>query len=100
MLEKANEDGYLDYGYHELKDLLPQIKDKLSDRKLNETALQYVLSHPSVATVVPGASSVQQLRENCQAANSPSLSKTELEYLKAVEPKRTNMKVTGIKRID
>ncbi|PKF88820.1 oxidoreductase [Bacillus sp. BA3] len=82
MLEKANEDGYLDYSYHELKDLLPEIKDKLSDRKLNETALQYVLSHPNVATVVPGASSVQQLRENCQAANSPSLSKTELDILK------------------
>jgi aryl-alcohol dehydrogenase-like predicted oxidoreductase len=82
MLEKANEDGYLDYSYHELKDLLPQIKDKLSDRKLNETALQYVLSHQSVATVVPGASSVQQLRDNCQAANSPSLSTTELDILK------------------
>ncbi|MGE6375254.1 aldo/keto reductase [Peribacillus muralis] len=82
MLEKANEDGYLDYSYHELKDLLPQLKDKLSNRKLNETALQYTLSHPSVAAVVPGASSVKQLRENCQAASSPSLSKTELDILK------------------
>ncbi|WP_057914297.1 aldo/keto reductase [Peribacillus muralis] len=82
MLEKANEDGYLDYSYHELKDLLPQLKDKLTDRKLNETALQYVLSHSSVAAVVPGASSVKQLRENCQAANSPSLSKNELDILK------------------
>ncbi|WP_340371678.1 aldo/keto reductase [Peribacillus sp. FSL E2-0218] len=82
MLEKAHEDGYLDYSYHELKDLLPQLKDKLSDRKLNETALQYILSHPSVATVVPGASSVKQLRENCRAASSPSLSKTEFDILK------------------
>lgn len=82
MLEKANEDGYLDYSYHELKDLLPQLKDKLSDRKLNETALQYILSHPSVATVVPGASSVKQLRENCRAASGSSLSKTELDILK------------------
>lgn len=82
MLAKAKEDGYLDYSYHELKGLLPQLKDKLSDRKLNETAIQYVLSHQSVATVVPGASSVQQLRENCQAANSSSLSKTELDILK------------------
>ncbi|MFC9597196.1 aldo/keto reductase [Peribacillus butanolivorans] len=82
MLEKANEDGYLDYSYQELKDLLPQLKDKLSGRKLNDTALQFVLSHQSVAAVVPGASSVQQLRENCRAVNSSSLSETELDVLK------------------
>lgn len=82
MFEKAKEEGYLDYSYQELKDLLPQLKDKLSGRKLNDTALQYVLSHKSVAAVIPGASSVQQLRENCRAANSSSLSETELEWLK------------------
>ncbi|MET3318181.1 UNVERIFIED_ORG: aryl-alcohol dehydrogenase-like predicted oxidoreductase [Peribacillus simplex] len=82
MLEKANEDGYLDYSYQELKDLLPQLKDKLSGRKLNDTALQFVLSHQSVAAVVPGASSVQQLRENCRAVNSSSLTETELDDLK------------------
>lgn len=82
MLEKANEDGYLDYSYQELKDLLPQLKDKLSGRKLNDTALQFVLSHQSVAAVVPGASSVQQLRENCRAVKSSSLTEAELDVLK------------------
>ncbi|KQU20604.1 oxidoreductase [Bacillus sp. Leaf13] len=82
MLEKANEDGYLDYSYQELKDLLPQLKDKLSGRKLNDTALQFVLSHQSVAAVVPGASSLQQLRENCRAVNSSSLTEAELDVLK------------------
>ncbi|MGE7764668.1 aldo/keto reductase [Peribacillus sp. NPDC096540] len=82
MLEKANENGYLDYSYQELKDLLPQLKNKLSGRKLNDTALQFILSHKSVAAVVPGASSLQQLRENCRAVNSSSLSETELDVLK------------------
>ncbi|MGE7601348.1 aldo/keto reductase [Peribacillus sp. NPDC097675] len=82
MLEKATEEGYLDYSYNELKDLLPQLKDKFSGEKMNATALQYVLSNQCVASAVAGASSVQQLRENCQAANSSSLSHDELDVLK------------------
>lgn len=82
MLNKASEDGYLDYSYQALKDLLPQLKEKISGKKLNAVALQYVLSNQCVASAVAGASTVQQLRENCQAANSPSLSKDELDLLK------------------
>ena len=82
MLNKASEDGYLDYSYQALKDLLPQLKEKMSDKKLNATALQYVLSNQCVASAIAGASTVRQLRENCQAANSPSLSKDELNLLK------------------
>lgn len=82
MLTKANEEGYLDYSYQELKDLLPQIQDLSSGKKLNATALQYVLSNQCVASAVTGASSVQQLRENCQAANTSPLSKDELDVLK------------------
>ncbi|MFJ7847502.1 aldo/keto reductase [Peribacillus sp. NPDC097224] len=82
MLNKASEDGYLDYSYQALKDLLPQLKEKISGKKLNAVALQYVLSNQSVASAIAGASTVQQLRENCQAYNSPSLSKDELDLLK------------------
>ena len=82
MLNKASEDGYLDYSYQALKDLLPQLKEKMSGKKLNATALQYVLSNQCVASAIAGASTVRQLRENCQAANSPSLSKDELNLLK------------------
>ncbi|MFJ7828683.1 aldo/keto reductase [Peribacillus sp. NPDC097206] len=82
MLNKASEDGYLDYSYQALKDLLPQLKEEISGKKLNAVALQYVLSNQCVASAVAGASTVQQLRENCQAANSPSLSKDELDLLK------------------
>lgn len=86
MLEKASENikqnGYLDYNFTELEDILPQIKEKLSPRSINETALQYVLSHPEVGAVIPGASSVQQLRENCRAACGTPLSKEEILFLK------------------
>ncbi|RFU65615.1 aldo/keto reductase [Peribacillus glennii] len=83
MLEKAsNEQGYLHYSYAELQDLLPALKDKLSPRHLNETAIQYVLSHPAVGAVIPGASSIGQLRENCRAISAKPLSEQELSLLK------------------
>lgn len=86
MLEKASENikqnGYLDYSYAELEDILQQINEKLSPRSMNETALQYVLSHPEVGAVIPGASSVQQLRENCRAARDTPLSEEEIILLK------------------
>lgn len=82
MLDKLKEDGYLHYSYNELKELLPLLQDKLSPRKLNETALQYVLAEPTVAAVIPGASSVKQLRENCHAVRSGDLSSEELQLLR------------------
>ncbi|PLT34798.1 aldo/keto reductase [Bacillus sp. V5-8f] len=83
MLEKANkENGYLDYSYEDLKDLLLALKDRLAPRRLNETAIQYVLSHPAVGAVIPGASSIEQLRENCRATSAKPLSEEELTLLK------------------
>lgn len=82
MLDKLTADGYLDYSYNELKELLPLLQEKLSPRKLNETALQYVLAEPSVAAVIPGASSVEQLRENCRSIQSEALSFEELQLLR------------------
>ncbi|OIK13641.1 aldo/keto reductase [Bacillus sp. MUM 13] len=86
MLDKASssvkENGYLDYSYEELKDILPGIKEKLSPRNLNETALQYVLSHKAVASVIPGASTVEQLQQNCRAARAQSLTEEEIVLLK------------------
>ena len=82
MLQKANGEGYLDYSFEELKELLPQLKDRISGRKLNDTALQYVLSHQAVSSVIAGASSTLQLKENCKAIQSPGLSKEEIQLLK------------------
>lgn len=82
MLNKLTESGYLDYSFQELKELLPLLQDKLSSRQLNETALQYVLANPTVAAVIPGASSVEQILQNCQAIHSKGLSPEELQLLR------------------
>lgn len=85
-LEKASravkESGYLDYRYEELTMLLPSLKEKLAiDRSLTEVALKYNLAHPAVASVVVGASSVAQLRENAQAVRSTPLTESEISLI-------------------
>ncbi|MED0658578.1 aldo/keto reductase [Bacillus smithii] len=81
--KKADDSGYLNYSYPELKNLLSSIEDYFQNtRTLTEVALQFNLSHPAVAAVVVGASSVEQLKENVRAVNRPPLSEEEYSFLK------------------
>jgi aryl-alcohol dehydrogenase-like predicted oxidoreductase len=58
-----------------------------SDRlSLGQAALRYSLSHPAVATVAAGASSLAQLEENAAVADLPPLSQEERQALQALSP--------------
>lgn len=86
LLEKASkrvqENGYLDYSYEELTELLPLLKEKLaSARSFTEVAMQFNLANPSVTSIVAGASSVKQLRENAAAVRSQPLTSDELQVI-------------------
>ncbi|MGG3989925.1 aldo/keto reductase [Bacillus smithii] len=81
--KKADDSGYLNYSYPELKNLLSLIEDYFQNtRTLTEVALQFNLFNPAVAAVVVGASSVEQLKENVRAVNRPPLSEEEYSFLK------------------
>jgi aryl-alcohol dehydrogenase-like predicted oxidoreductase len=85
-LEMVSEDvktnGYLDYSYEEIEQLLPRMKAVASDlSSLTTIALQFCLAHPVVAAVIPGASRLEQLRENVAAQSSP-LSAEQYDRLK------------------
>ncbi|MCM3586431.1 aldo/keto reductase [Mesobacillus maritimus] len=83
--EKISDNGFLDYHKEELQNLLPLLKENLaSSRPLEEVALQYNLAHPAVASVVTGASSVQQVRANAQAVRSQPLSSKEIDFIQKV----------------
>lgn len=85
MLEKASSKGYLDYSYEELEEVLPLLKEKLaSTRSLAEIAIQYNLAHTAVASVVSGASSPEQIKDNARASNSASLSPEEVNLIKSI----------------
>lgn len=73
------ENGYLDYSGKELNEILPLLKEKISSfRSLAETALQYNLANPAVASVIAGASSPQQIRNNAKAINGKALTEDEI----------------------
>lgn len=89
MLEKASpsirDSGYLDYSYEELKIVLSQLKERLSQqRSLTEAAIQYTLSHPAVSSVIAGASSVKQVKENARAVKAAPLSQDEINLIRSI----------------
>lgn len=89
LLEKASpsikKNGYLDYSYEELEKVLPDLKEKLgSSRPMAEAAIQYNLSQSAVASVVAGASSPEQVRENAKASNSLALTEKEIKLIRSI----------------
>ncbi|GAA0416376.1 aldo/keto reductase [Agaribacter marinus] len=62
QIAAKGETGYLDYSYKELQSINDELT-KLSSNK-NELSFRYILKHPAVASVVFGASSIDQLKEN------------------------------------
>jgi aryl-alcohol dehydrogenase-like predicted oxidoreductase len=81
--EKLNaKQEYLNFSNPELQEIVSAVeKIKVSDWTLTSTALQYCLTHPAVAAVIPGASSIDQVRVNTQPGQPPL---TEEEY-KAIQ---------------
>lgn len=89
MFTKASssirEKGYLDYSFSELSELLSLLKEKFANnRSITDVALQYNLAQQSVASVIVGASSVEQVRKNAQAVKSPALTHKEIEIIHAL----------------
>jgi aryl-alcohol dehydrogenase-like predicted oxidoreductase len=89
MFEKASssikKNGYLDYSWNELTEILSMLKEKISlARSLTEAALQFNLANPAVTAVITGASSAEQLRENATAVRSQPLTKEEILFIKEI----------------
>ncbi|MED4453619.1 aldo/keto reductase [Metabacillus fastidiosus] len=72
--------SYLSYTASEIEAVRKEIKACAPSRSFTETAVQYCLHNDIVAAVIPGASKISQLKENCSAAGSNRL--TEEIYTK------------------
>jgi aryl-alcohol dehydrogenase-like predicted oxidoreductase len=83
-IRKISEKGFMDYSEQELRSLLTTLKNHFGDRSLTEVALRYVLSNPTVASVVAGASSVEQVKNNAKAVRSLPLTEEEISFIKEV----------------
>lgn len=85
MLEKASEKGYLDYSFEELQEVLPVLRKRVADtRSMTEIAIQYNLANPAVTSVIAGASSVEQLKENAQAVRAIPLTNEEISVIQGI----------------
>ncbi|WP_077618684.1 aldo/keto reductase [Bacillus sinesaloumensis] len=80
--EHIKQNGYLDYSFEELEAILPSLKN--TGRSLTEIALQYCLYEDAVASVVTGASTVEQINQNVVAANASPLTKEEIHHIRQI----------------
>jgi aryl-alcohol dehydrogenase-like predicted oxidoreductase len=51
-----------------------EIKNQLPDYRMSQWAIRWILDHPEVTTVIPGASKASQVKNNVQASDFPPLS--------------------------
>jgi aryl-alcohol dehydrogenase-like predicted oxidoreductase len=75
--------NYLDYSIQELTGLQDQMTQQISgSRTLTQAALHYPLAQPATAAILPGVSSLEQLRLNAAALESAPLTPQELETIR------------------
>jgi aryl-alcohol dehydrogenase-like predicted oxidoreductase len=63
-----------------------QLRPLAKDRSLAQLALQFVMAHPAVSVVIPGAKNMRQLTDNVKAALLPPLTAEEVAQIDAVTP--------------
>jgi aryl-alcohol dehydrogenase-like predicted oxidoreductase len=83
--KKIPEDGFLDYSKDEIAEIAEDMKTMSDEtRNTSQIALRYVLAHPTVATVIPGASRIEQLLDNVKAGDTPDLTKKEIMSIRKI----------------
>ncbi|MFD1777236.1 aldo/keto reductase [Fredinandcohnia salidurans] len=80
--QSMKQNGYLDYAFEELETAISGLKGVAGNRSLTEIALQYCLFDDTVASVVTGASSLEQIKNNVAAANSTPLTDDQVQKIK------------------
>lgn len=79
----APNDDYLGYTPSEQQDIRVRLRQIRTGGHATQLALRYGLSHEAVATVIPGASKIEQLVENIAAATVPPLTADEVQTAQA-----------------
>lgn len=79
------EKGYLDYSYEEMLEVNRNIQDLLiSPQSVNSIALRYPLFNETVATIIPGASNIEQLTENINETINNQITEEQYDKLQAI----------------
>lgn len=67
----------------------------MPDEQMAAWAIRWILDHPEVTTVIPGASKVSQVQTNIAAASFPSLSATTHQALRALYDEKVKPVIRG-----
>lgn len=75
--------------------LARRIGDLLPDKRMPQWAIRWILDHPEVSTVIPGASKVSQVHSNMEAAALPALSAQTHQQLRKLYDEEIHGKIRG-----
>jgi aryl-alcohol dehydrogenase-like predicted oxidoreductase len=73
---------------HELAKILP-------DDRMAQWSLRWILDHPEVTTVIPGATKIEQVRSNVEASDLPPLSAEVHQKLSVLYDQQIRSKIRG-----
>ena len=74
-------------------DKVDRLREIAGERSLAQLALKFVLAHPAVTTVIPGAKTVDQLAQNVEAGLLPPLKADQLSVINEVVPEGGGRKI-------
>ncbi len=74
-------------------DKVDRLREIAGDRSLAQLALKFVLAHPAVTTVIPGAKTVDQLAQNVEAGLLAPLTADQLSAINEVVPEGGGRKI-------
>jgi aryl-alcohol dehydrogenase-like predicted oxidoreductase len=81
---KIKQNGYLHLSIEDVIQIIKSLQSHLPKRSLQEYALKYCLAHQEVVAVIPGASTITQLRSNVKATLSAPLTADEIEAIQSM----------------
>ena len=71
------------------------IASLLPDDRMTQWSLRWILDHPEVTTVIPGATKIEQVKNNVAASDLPPLSKTNYDQLRDLYEERIKPAIRG-----
>jgi aryl-alcohol dehydrogenase-like predicted oxidoreductase len=75
--------------------LASEIKGLFPDDRMAQWAIRWILDHPEVTTVIPGASKITQVHSNVEASSMPPLSQQTHAALRALYDEKIYDKIRG-----
>ena len=67
----------------------------LPDERMAQWAIRWILDHPEVTTVIPGATKITQVQSNIEASSLPSLSRHVHQQLRKLYDEKIKEKIRG-----